>query len=50
MGGVGAREIKAVTAHSDKDTVDLGLGGLNGGNHAGVGDFVVRWNGRFENK
>ena len=50
MGGGGAQEIKAVAAHSDADMVDFGLGGSNGGNHAGVGDFAVRGNGRFGNK
>ena len=50
MGGGGAQEIKAVAAHSDADTVEFVLGGSNGGNHAGVGDFAVIWNGRFGNK
>ena len=50
MGGGGALEIKAVAAYSDADTVDFGLGGSNGGNHAGVGNFTVRRNGRFGNK
>ena len=50
MGGGGAWEIKAVAAHSDADTVYLGLGGLNGGDHSGVGEFVVIGNGRFGNK
>ena len=50
MGGGGAREIELVAAHSDADTVDFGLGGSNGGNHMGVGDFEVIENGRFGNK
>ena len=50
MDGGGAREIKAVAFHSDADMVDFGLGGLNGGYHAGVGDFLVIGNGRFGNK
>ena len=39
-----------VAAHSDTDTVDFGLGGLNGGDHTCVGDFAVVRNGRFVNK
>ena len=50
MGVGGAREIKAVVAHGDAETVDFGLGGSNGGDHAGVGDFSVIDNGRFGNK
>ena len=50
MGDGGAQEIKAVAYHSDADTVDFGLGGSNGGNHVGIGDFEVRGNGRFGNK
>ena len=50
MGGGGAREIEAVAAHSDADTVYFFLGGSNGGNHSGVGDFAVMGNGRFGNK
>ena len=50
MGGGGAWEIKAVAAHSDADTVDFGLGWSNGGDHTGVGDFVVVRNGRFGDK
>ena len=50
MGGGGAWEIEAVAAHSDADTVYFGLGGSNGGNHSGVGDFTVIGNGRFCNK
>ena len=50
MGGGGAREINAVAAHRDVDIVDFGLGGSNGGKHAGVGDFAVIGNGRFGNK
>ena len=50
MGGGGAQEIEAVSAHSDADTVYFGLGGSNGGNHSGVGDFAVVENGRFVNK
>ena len=50
MGGGGARETKAVVAHSDANTVDFGFGGSNSGNHTGVGDFAVLGNGRFGNK
>ena len=50
MGGGGAREIKAVAAHSDADTVDFGFGGSDSVNHATVGDFVIRGNGHFGNK
>ena len=50
MGGGGVREIKAVAAYSDADTVDFGLGGSNGGDHESVGDFAVIGNGRFGNK
>ena len=50
MGGGGNRQIKAVSAHSDADTVDFGLGGLNGGDHAGVGVFSVIGNGQFGKK
>ena len=50
MGGGGAREIEAVSAHSDADTVYFGLGGSNVGDHLGVGDFAVIGNGRFGNK
>ena len=50
MGGVGAREIEAVAAHSDADTVYFGLGGSNGGDHSGIGDFAVIVNGLFGNK
>ena len=32
------------------DTVYFGLGGSNGGDHLGVGDFAVMGNGRFCNK
>ena len=39
-----------VAVRSDADTVDFGLGGSNGGNHAGVGDFAVRGSGRSGNK
>ena len=49
-GGGGAREIKAVAAHSDTDMVYFGLGGSNGGNHLGVGDFAVMGNEIFGNK
>ena len=45
MGGGGARETKAVVAHSDANTVDFGLGGSNGGKHTGVDDFAVIGNG-----
>ena len=47
MGGGGNREIEAVYAHSDADTVYFGLGGLNGGDHLGVFDFVTMGNGGF---
>ena len=50
VGGGGAREIEAVSAHSDADTVYFRLGGLNGGNHSGVGYFAVMGNGIFGNK
>ena len=50
MGSGGAREIEAVASHSDADTVYFGLGGSNGGNHLGVGDFAVMRNERFGNK
>ena len=50
MGGGGAGEIEAVSAHSDADTVYFGLGGSNGGDHLGVCDFGVMWNGVFCNK
>ena len=50
MGGGGAWEIEAVSAHSDADTVDFSLGGLNGGHHSSVGDFVFMGNGVFCNK
>ena len=50
MCGGGAWEIEAVSAHSDADTVYFGLGGPNGGDHSGVGDFAVMENGRFGNK
>ena len=50
MGGGGAREIEAVSAHSDADTVYFGCGGSNGGNHLGVGDFTFMGNGIFGNK
>ena len=50
MGGGGARKIEAVSAHSDADTVDFGLGGSNGGNHSDVGDSEVMGNGIFVNK
>ena len=39
-----------LAAHSDADTDQFGLGGLNGGNHSGVGDFEVMGNGGFCNK
>ena len=50
MGGGGAWEIKAVSAHSDAETVYFGLGGSNGGNHLVVCDFAVMGNGGFCNK
>ena len=50
MGGGGAQEIEAVSAHSDADMVYFGLGGSNGGDHSGVCDFSVIGNGRFGNK
>ena len=33
-------EIKAVSSHSDADTVYFGLGWSNGGDHSGVCDFT----------
>ena len=48
--GGGAWEIEAVSVHSDADTVYLGLGGSNGGNHSGVCDSVVMGNGDFATK
>ena len=50
MGGGGAGEIEAISAHSDADTVYFGLGGLNGGAHLGVCDFAAMGNGEFCNK
>ena len=50
MGGGGAWEIEAVSAHSDADTVYFGLFGSNGGKHSGVCDFAVMGNGGFCNK
>ena len=50
MGRGGAWEIEAVAAHSDADTVDFDLGGSNGGDHMGVGDFAVVRNGQFDDK
>ena len=50
MGGGGAGEIEAVSAHSDADTVYFGLGGSNGGDHSGVCEFAVMGNGGFCNK
>ena len=47
MGGGGAGEIEAVSAHSDADTVYFGIGGLNGGNHMGVCDFATMGDGGF---
>ena len=47
MGGGGAGEIEAVSAHSDADTVHLGLGGSYGGNHSGVCDFATMGDGGF---
>ena len=49
-GGGGAREIEAVATHNDADTVDFGIGGSNGGDCTGVGDFAVIGNGFFGNK
>ena len=50
MGGGGAQEIEAAAAHSDAGMVYFGLGGSNGGDHLGVGDFVVMGNKIFGNK
>ena len=50
MGGGGAWEIEAVSAHRDADTVYFGLGGSNGGDNLGVCDFAVMGNGSFGNK
>ena len=47
MGGGGAGEIEAVSAHSDADTVYFGLGGSNGGDHLGVCYFATMGNGGF---
>ena len=47
MGGGGAREIEAVSAHSNADTVYFGLGWSNGANHSGVCDFTTLGGGRF---
>ena len=47
MVGGGAREIKAVAAHSHTNTVYFGFGESNGGDHLGVGDFVFMGNGIF---
>ena len=47
MGGGGAEEIEAVSAHSDTDTVYFGLGGSNGGYHSVVCDFLTMVNGGF---
>ena len=47
MGGGGAGEIEAVSAHGGADTVYFGLGGSNGGNHSGVCDFSTMGDGRF---
>ena len=43
-------KFEAVSAHSEADTVYLGLGGLNGGDHSIVCDFAVMGNGGFCNK
>ena len=50
MGGGGAGEIEAVSVYSDADTVYLGLGGSNGGDHLSVCDFAVMGYGGFCNK
>ena len=50
MGGGGAGEIEAVYSHSDADKIYFDLGGWNGGDHSGVGDFAVMGNGGFCNK
>ena len=47
MGGVGAGEIEAVSAHSDVDMVHFGLGGSYGGNHLDVCDFSTMGGGGF---
>ena len=47
MVGGGAREIEAVSAHRDADTVYFGLGWSNGGDHSGVCDFANMGDGGF---
>ena len=47
MGGGGAREVKAVSAHSDADTVYFSLGWSNGGNHSGICEFTTLGDGGF---
>ena len=47
MDGGGTREIEAVSAHRDSDTVYFALGGSNGGNHLGVCDFTTMGDGGF---
>ena len=47
MGGGGAGEIEAVSAHRDANTVYFGLGGSNGGDYLGVCDFVTMGDGGF---
>ena len=50
MGGGGSREIEAVSAHSDAETVYFGLGWSNGGDHSGVCDFTTLGDGEFRYK
>ena len=45
-GGV-AREIEAVSAHSNADTVYFSLAWSNGGDHSGVCDFATLGDGGF---
>ena len=47
MGGGGAGEIEAVSAHSDADTVYFSLGWSNKGDHSGVCDFTTLGDGGF---
>ena len=47
MAGGGAGEVKAVTAHSNADTVHFGFSWSGGGNHLGVGCFAPLMDGLF---
>ena len=47
MGGDSTVEIKAVSAHSNADTVYFGLGWSNGGDHSGICDFTTLGDGPF---